>query len=110
MIKYYVLPEQRKVVAVLKGTKYDCVFKIQRALVNSTLACWDYDKYLMPNCFKAVAKCDPADTFDEEVGKNIAKTKLMERYYRHLDHKWDKFLTEMIEINQKVFKNIEENC
>lgn len=30
-----------------------------------------------PDTYRAIAKCDPRDSFDEEIGKNLAKKRLL---------------------------------
>ena len=34
------------------------------------------------NKFRGIAKCAPEDTFDEKIGKAVARKKLIDRYYR----------------------------
>lgn len=61
-----------------------CRFKIEGTTVTATTM-------YAGNLISATAKCDPSDTFDEKIGKNIAEKRLeykvakkRERYYTNL--------------------------
>lgn len=92
-IKYYTNPEKRQTIAVLSGTKWDAINRIDKLMddtglfvMGSTLS-----KYCMPDTFKVVVTCDERDEFDVEVGKQVAKRKLMRNYYKSLDKRLAKF-------------------
>lgn len=103
-VKYYSIPEQGKVVAVLNNTSMDAMNKIYKICSgNGTMECCIFgDKYMMPDSFRAVAKVHADDVFDEEVGKKIAKEKLMKAYYASYDSKIDMFVEDMHKILKKV--------
>jgi hypothetical protein len=61
-------------------------------------------KYLMPNEFRAVVQCDERDEFDPEVGKRIARERILDRYYPALDKRVSKCLDALLALNGKVFK------
>ena len=105
-IKYYTNPDKKQVHAVLKGCEFDAINKIDKFMCNNNW-CLTSNNYLMPNEFRAVAKCHPDDNFDETRGKDIAKERLMKKYYKAFDARIDKFRTDLIEINSKVFTNPE---
>ena len=91
MIKYVVLPEQRKVIGYIDGTKNDAIKKIMRLTHGTGLAVTDCKKYVMPDCFKAEVVCDPEDEWNEEEGKRIAKERVMKRYYKSFHKKMNIF-------------------
>lgn len=78
-IKYFVNKEKGIVVAVLEKCETDFYFYMREndlgfAPYGST-ACWMKDKYI------GKAKCCSSDDFDEEYGKELARTRLLLRYY-----------------------------
>ena len=101
-MNYYVIPEQGKVIGVLNGCAWDAVRKIER-ITNGTCFCAFDKKYLMPNTFRAVAKCSEDDVFDEETGKEIAKQKVMVKYYDSLDRRMSAFFSEVGGLYWKCF-------
>ena len=108
MIKYFVIPEKRTVHAVLTGTKFDGLRKINKMVGNDSSFCAYHKKYLMPNTFRSKAVCDERDEWNEETGKKIAKGKLLNSYYRSLDKRVDMFRADLIEVNGRVFETSEE--
>lgn len=103
MIKYYVNNEKRQVIGVLDGTRYDACDRIDKMLDNTTFASYN-QKYLMPSSFKAIVTCDPADEFDPNVGMEIAKRRIMARYYKSLDKRLDIFFADANDLCGKLFK------
>lgn len=101
-IKYYTNPEKKTVIAVLKGTEMDCINKIEKIMGSVDWDFWASDKYMMPNCFRAVAKCAPEDEYDEEAGKALAKERVMRKYHKHFDMRWNKFKKNFEEICKKI--------
>ena len=101
-IKYVVIPEKRKTIAILEGCKWDAVNRI-RKMTGDYINCYN-PKYLMPNRFKVSTVCDPRDNYDVEEGKRIAKDKLMRNYYKSMDKKIEVFRNDLININSRVFK------
>lgn len=102
MIKYYINKDKRQVIGVLDGTRYDAVNKIVKLLNGTTFDSYN-ERYLMPSSFKAIVTCDPADEFDPNVGKEIAKDRIMDRYYNSLDKRIDIFVADVHAIYNKVF-------
>ena len=104
-IKYIILEDQRKVYGVMENTRYDAVNKINRIVGNgSNVFTVSNKKYEMPNTFKACCVCDEADTFSVEMGKNIVKKKILDRYYKSFDKRIDMFRSDLIQLNSKVFE------
>lgn len=100
-VKYIVNGDM--VIAMIKGccndvTSYaDDQYKIWFPIYNRKHH--DVD---LPDVMKGYAKCDPRDTFDEELGKRIAYRRLQKKY-------WEKFsdrLTKVSWILQEEHGNI----
>lgn len=104
MIKYTVLPDQRITIASLKGTRYDAVKKIAK-MIGGTPFAVVHEKYLMPDKFQVVLKCDPRDEFSEAEGKRLARNKLMKNYYRSLDKRVNLLKEDVKKLNEKVLTN-----
>ena len=100
-IKYYSIPEKGMVIGVLNGTSEDALNKISK-ITRDTEFCACNRKYLMPDNFKAYAKVYGGDKFDEEVGKEIVKKKLMKKYYKCFDRKMAMFKASMDRLNSRV--------
>lgn len=95
MIKYFEIPEQRKIVATLSNTRYDAVHKIAKVTGQTKSLCFDPSKYLMSSSYRAVVVCHDEDKYDFKKGKEIAKAKLLDRYYAALDAKCDEFANDL---------------
>ena len=107
MIKYFVNKEKRQVIAVLENTKWDAYNKIEKMIADTQFCFIPTSKYLMPGQFKVTVNCDPRDEFDVEIGKNIAKKRILKNYYASLDKRVDKFYEDALAFNGKVFKTPE---
>lgn len=95
-IKYYEIPEKRQVVAVMPGTKYDGVNKIQKLLNKAgynfcPMSEREFEDYIMPDDFKVIVTCDERDEYSFEVGKQIAKQRLLSNYRKSLNKRVGKF-------------------
>lgn len=88
-IKYYTNPEKKQVIAVMSGTRYDAVNRMAKMMnaENSEFIMSPhlFTKYLMPEQYKVTVTCDERDVYDEEVGKQVAKKKLLRNYYKSVD-------------------------
>ena len=101
-INYYHVPEQGKVIGVLNGCAWDAIRKIEH-ITEGTGFCFYDKKYIMPNTFRAVAKCMEGDEFDPKVGVDIAKAKVMNKYYDSLDRRMAMFYGEVRNMYCKCF-------
>ena len=82
MIKYFVNEKKRSVIGVLENTSHDCInYVCKNAGVDCIPACL-LTPGLMPDSFRTEVKCHPDDEFDVEVGKKIAKERILENYWR----------------------------
>ena len=105
-IQYYPIPERRQMIAVLNGTEYDAVYKINK-MMKDTYFCVCSDKYLMPRSFKTIVQCDERDEFNEEEGKKIAKKRIMDKYHKSFDKKIAKFREDLLMLNGKCFESVD---
>jgi hypothetical protein len=107
-IKYVVLEEEKKVIAILNNTSndaYNKAMKMCRELGDrcpNIYICPNLNKMRMPNVFRAIVTCDPEDEFNAETGKDIAKRICLENYYRSLDKRIDKFVGDLETIGVRV--------
>ena len=104
-VKYYVVPEKRMVVAALNNCQYDACNKLAKIVETMDFIVYQ-DKFMMPNNLRAVAVCHEDDVFDIEVGKQIAKEKLMRRYYKHFDQKIALFNEYLARVNERMAEHI----
>lgn len=103
-IKYFVNEEKKQVIGLLENTRWDAVNKIEKMVSNTGFCVTLKKKYMMPSRFKVTVTCDPRDTFDPEIGKRIAKKRILDRYYKSLDQKVDAFRIAAMELNGKIFE------
>lgn len=95
-IKYYEVPEKRQVIAVMNNTQYDSINKIRKIMNQSgyyfsPMSEREMESYMMPDDFKVVVTCDERDEYSFEVGKQIAKNRLLKNYRKSLDKRIGKF-------------------
>ena len=107
MIKYFVNEDKRQVIGVLDGTEFDAINKINKMMADTNFCFCMNEKYMMPSSFRAVVQCDERDEFDPEIGKRIAKERILDRYYPALDKRVNKGLEALLVLNGKVFKTPE---
>lgn len=106
MIKYYINENKRQVIGVLSGCKLDAVNKIDK-MMRDTPFCVCPSRYYMKNEFKAVVVCDSRDEFNAEKGMEIAKQRIMDRYYKSFDKKIAKFREDLLMLNGKCFESVD---
>ena len=104
-IRYVVNKEKRTCVALLENIEFDAINKINKMCLKDArftdhanmyaYVCRD-SKYVMPNKFVGVAKCSFEDNWDEEVGKRVAREKLLDKYHNELDKQLLRFLNNML--------------
>ena len=103
-IKYFVNEEKKQVIGVLSGCRWDAINKIDKMMSDTEFCFVPSKKYQMKNEYRAVVCCDERDEFNPEVGKTIAKQRIMERYYSALDKRVDKFRNAALIFNGKIFE------
>lgn len=107
-IKYYCMPEKNKIIGVLNGCENDVINKIDKLCVDTGFDFWADERFVMPHSFKAEAIARDGDEYDEEVGKEIVRQKIMKRYYNSHDKRMRLFancLDELVvRVNKKIFE------
>ena len=104
MIKYVVMPETKKTMAILENTKYDAQYRIDKMLKGTGFCFIGSDKYLMPNKFVATTVCNDADVYDIEEGKKIAKQKLLDHYHASINKRIKIFKNELFALYDTLNK------
>lgn len=107
-IKYYVSEKKRQVIGVLENTRWDAVNKIDKMIRDTDFCFSPSEKYMMPDEYRTVVKCDPRDKFSVEEGKKKAKERILKRYRPALEKRINKFYDAALVFNGKVFKTPEE--
>jgi predicted AlkP superfamily phosphohydrolase/phosphomutase len=102
-IKYYTNPEKQETYAVLSNCQWDAINRINKYMGDDWIFL-NATKYMMPRTFKAKVRCSAEDTYDESVGRKMAKEKVMKKYYKCFDRKLDIFREDLINLNSKVFE------
>ena len=102
-IKYYYNPEKQGTIAVLTDTRYDFLNKVNKMAANTGIVVCG-DKYLMKKEYRGIVYCNEQDVYNEQVGRDKAKEKCMNRYYRDFDKLWGMFQEDLITINSKIFE------
>ena len=117
---YYVNKEKRKVICIIKNTKYLFLNYIED--FNLYLDCEDttlYSQLLMPTRFIGIATCTPEDTFNESLGRKIAfnkaKTKLHNSFFKRaqtytnkIDEEFNKMITSINTYGECLARNAEK--
>lgn len=103
MIKYYYKPSTKQTFAVLQDCRFDAVNKIGKLMGNLEWGMCS-DKYTMKDTYRVSVKCSDDDVFSEEEGRKQAKAKLMKRYYKDFDACVNRFRTDLIKLNSRVFE------
>ena len=108
MVKYFVNEEERVVVAVLENTRWDAYNKICKMMRDTDFCLVPKNKYMMHSAYRAVVTCNEQDEFDAEVGKKLAKERVLDHYYAALDKRLDEFKDSLLVFNGLVFETPEE--
>lgn len=105
-VKYIHIPEEKKTIAVLPNTKFSAVDRIVKVVGQTNSLCFNPNKYLMNNFYRAVVVCHDEDSYSPEEGERQAKMKLMNHYYEQLDKTLDRFVndlnTAMFEVTNRL--------
>jgi len=78
MIKYTVLPEQKKVIAIVTDCEDDVIKTIAKNMPENLY--FNEGAYKLKHSYKGIAKCHPDDEFDEDLGKKIARNRALIKY------------------------------
>lgn len=86
-IEYIINKEKRTVVAIMKGCRHDAYEDIIKTLHNNnittfaTQSFWELE-YFISDTYRGKAHCSEEDTWDEEIGKRIARSRMLKKYYK----------------------------
>ena len=81
MINYNIDEKTGIVTASISGCANDAMNTVNKALRANGFTMIDTECLKLPDTFTAKAKCHPEDTFDAEVGKKLAKQRLLDKYH-----------------------------
>lgn len=107
MIKYFINEEKKQVIGLLENTRWDAYNKACKTVRGTDFCVVPNEKLMMPDKFRVVVQCDEVDEFDPEVGKKLAKERILKNYYTSLDKRVSKFYDAVRIFNEKVFKTPE---
>ena len=116
-MKYIVKEEEKMVIAIIEDTEFDVMNYIKA--VNDDLFLFGndmYNKLLLNNTYKGIAKCHPDDEFDVEKGKKIAKARAVfkhdsafnKKLNYYYDHKMEIFTKMKNKSSEKYFKALRQ--
>lgn len=109
MVQYNVDEKNRVVTASIHGTQLDCYRTVHKVLGSKYQLSGRIEKAcLMPNVFEGVAHCHPDDTFDADIGKRIALSRLLKQYHKSRRKAYIKahdFLLEAAQVMESEFEN-----
>lgn len=117
---FVVQKDARKVICVLKNTKYDAQIYFEEGF-RVPIAIAPREKAgKMPNKFVGIATCAPEDNWNEEIGRTLAYNRVIKKYcnslFRHIntlvdyyDTYLNDFITEVNRFGEKMTKVIDHN-
>lgn len=107
-IHYHVNEKKGVVVAVLEGVEYDAMDLLMgKNKYLGYLSTWPrIQPFMLKDKYVGKAKCMKGDVFDIKVGKELAKKRLLFKYYRDLNKAFENFYEEMITISAKHMEKI----
>lgn len=99
MISYKIDKQKRTVTAKLTKTRFDVVNEISKRLGhNESYVLFGTEfrsqlkDVLLPKCFTGKAVCNEKDEFNVDIGKQIAKQKCLDKYYKAKDNAYKNWL------------------
>ena len=82
-IQYYINKEKRTIAARMVDCQYDIIDILYKMGIDRVFrANYRIEDFLIKDTYRGVAKCAPEDTWDEEVGKRIARNRLLKKYHK----------------------------
>lgn len=106
MIKYYVLEDQRSVVAVIRNTGDDCKRYFEKRVPFMTKRMKKAAE--MPASFRVCVECNGNDVFDENVGKEIARNRILANYWRSRTKAAERVRAEIRSVMDKMESAMED--
>lgn len=104
-MKYIINEDKKVVVAIIEETKYDVINYIKANYKEPVNFGNMYDKLLLNETYKGIARCHPDDKFDAEKGKMIARARAI---YKH-DLAFNKAVKKYFDIKTAILKKIKKH-
>ena len=99
-ITYYIDAENRTITAKLTNCKFDVIQALNK--IFNTDATYFMEKLLLRDEYISKTVCHEEDTWDEEKGKRIALTSVLEKYHRDKQRAFYYFLSYLDDIKNKI--------
>ena len=110
-VQYVVDKKNRVVIATIDDCRWDAIDKINKKFIHQATSKMEISSFisdmLMPNRFKAVARCCPEDEWDENVGKRLACERLTKKYEKSLNRRMARFMVDMNKVIDEMSKYLE---
>lgn len=109
-IRYIVNEEKRTVVAVIDNCACDAWNVIRKMTTNGVFAYAPLltNKYDIDNTFVGVAKCNPEDAWDVNVGKELARKRVISKHDKAVREALMKFHKEIVNLMIDNMERIEK--
>lgn len=93
MLKVNVIKDQGKIIACLTGCQWDAYNVIRKRLPDCIAVC--PEMVAIKPMYKAVAKCHPDDSFDEDYGVKLARDRVIAKYNKDMQKVLSNFVIEV---------------
>ena len=93
MLKVNVIKDQGKIIACLTGCQWDAYNVIRKRLPDCIAVC--PEMVAIKPMYKAVAKCHPDDSFDEDQGVKLARDRVIAKYNKDMQKVLSTFVIEV---------------
>lgn len=104
MFIYYIKPEDKTVVAVLRDTAFDAIALINKHARN--IGGEAFVDYLLNDEYVGIARCHDLDKFDADFGKELAKRRALRAHHRDLNEKVRKYVRALDETKATLERNL----
>lgn len=107
-ITYNIDKENRIITASMDECVFDAYDNLKKIGLDANLLLnffnLGWTEFTMRRVYKGVAKCHPDDDWDEEKGKELAKARLLRKYYKDYAHLFGKILFKIDRFYSEVEK------
>lgn len=107
-ITYNIDKENRIITASMDECVFDAYDNLKKIGLDANLLLNFFDlawnEFAMRRVYNGVAKCHPDDDWDEEKGKELAKARLLRKYYKDYAHLFGKILFKINRFSSEVEK------
>lgn len=109
-IRYVVNEEKRTVVAVIDNCAGDALSAIRKMTTNGVFAYAPLftNKYDIDDTFVGMAKCNPEDVWDADVGKELARKRVISKHDKAVREALMKFHKEIVNLMIANMERIEK--